>query len=275
MRLESKVALVTGAARGQGRSHAVRLAEEGADVIAVDSCVQIGSAPYPMATPSDLQETVDRVEKTGRRILAREVDVRDQAALDAVVRAGVEAFGGLDVVVANAGITSHAKTWKLSDDEWQDVIDVNLTGVWRTVRAAVPGMIERGRGGSIVITSSTGGLRGLDNHAHYCAAKHGVVGLARTLALELAEYSIRVNTIHPTGVDTPMIHNEHEYQLFMPGHPDPTRDDVAPVFQNLNLLPVPWLDPVEISNAIVWLSSDQARYVTGVALPIDAGSLQK
>jgi SDR family mycofactocin-dependent oxidoreductase len=274
MRLESKVALVTGAARGQGRSHALRLAEEGARVVAIDACTDIASVPYQLATEEDLEESRQALATVGREFICQRADVRDQAQLDKVVSDAVARFGGIDIVCANAGITSHAAAWELSDSQWADVIDVNLTGVWRTVKAVIPSMIEQGRSGSIIITSSTAGLKGTRNHAHYSAAKHGVVGLARALAVELAEFSIRVNTVHPTGVDTKMIHNSHEYELFMPNHPNPTREDVAPVFQSLNLLPIPWIDPVDVSNAIVWLASDEARYVTGIALPIDAGNVQ-
>jgi SDR family mycofactocin-dependent oxidoreductase len=275
MRLESKVVFVTGAARGQGRSHAVRLAEEGANIIAIDLCGQVEAAQYPLSNEDDLEETRRLVAATGRGVLVRRVDVRDQEALDSVVAEGIEEFGKIDIVCANAGITAHAKAWEMSDAAWNDVVDICLTGVWRTVKAAVPSMIAAGAGGSIVITSSTAGLHTFANHASYCAAKYGVVGLAGTLAIELAEYDIRVNTIHPTSVNTPMIQNSHEYELFMPDHPNPGRDDVAPVFQSLNLLPIPWVEPVEISNAIIWLVSDEARHVTGIQLPIDAGCLAK
>src|ERR1700733_715973 len=190
MRLESKVALVTGAARGQGRSHAVRLAEEGASVIAIDLCGPVEAAQYPLSSEDDLAETARLLAATGREFLCQRADVRDQKDLDSAVSEGVGRFGRLDVVCANAGITAHAKAWEMSDAEWNDVVDICLTGVWRTVKATVPTMIACGNGGSIIITSSTAGLRGYANHASYCAAKHGVVGLAKTLAVELAEYSI-------------------------------------------------------------------------------------
>jgi (+)-trans-carveol dehydrogenase len=274
MRLKSKVAFVTGAARGQGRAHAVRLAKEGARVVIIDACADNEAVAYPLPGPDELAQTADLVRAQGADVLARQVDVRDQQGLDAVIADALEAFGQLDIVCANAGITAHAKTWELSDAQWNEVVDVNLTGVWRTVKAAVPSMIERGQGGAIIITSSTCGLKGVNNHASYCAAKHGVVGLARTLALELAPYRVRVNTLHPTSVDTPMIQNDHEYQLFAPDHPHPTRSDAEPAFTKLNLIPdTPWLDPDEISSAIVWLASDEARHVTGIALPVDAGNL--
>lgn len=266
-RLEGKVAFVSGAARGQGRSHAVRLAEEGADVIAFDVCRQLDTVPYPMATSDDLQETVRLVEELDRRIVAREADVRDLAGLQAVVDAGVAEFGRLDVVCANAGIAGFAEnTWTMTEDQWEEMIAVNLSGVWRTIKAAVPNMIDAGNGGSIVITSSTAGVKGMRSSAHYVSAKHGVVGLMRSLANELAEHSIRVNTVHPTGVNTPMIHNEFiEGVLAQMGGGEGLT----------NALPVNEVQPVDISNAIVWLSSDEARYVTGTMLPVDAGYLVK
>ncbi|MGI5132054.1 mycofactocin-coupled SDR family oxidoreductase [Pseudonocardia sp. CA-107938] len=263
-RLEGKVALVSGAARGQGRAHAVRLAEEGADVIAFDVCAQLGSVPYPLADPEDLAETVRQVEKVGRRIVAREADVRDTAAVQAVVDEGVAELGRLDVVCANAGICSFAEnTWSISDEQWEETVGVNLTGVFKTVRAAVPHMIAAGNGGSIVLTSSTAGLKGMPRIAHYASAKHGLVGLMRTLAIELAPHSIRVNSVHPTGVNTPMVVNDATGVVLG----DAT--DGALV----NALPVALLESVDIAHAIVWLSSDEARYVTGVALPVDAGFL--
>jgi SDR family mycofactocin-dependent oxidoreductase len=266
-RLEGKVALVSGAARGQGRSHAVRLAQEGADVIAFDVCHQIGTVPYPMATSVDLEETVKLVEDLDRRIVAREADVRDTAAVRAVVEEGVREFGRLDVVCANAGIVTFAENaWSLTDEQWDDMLAVNLTGVWKTVRAAVPAMIDAGNGGCIVLTSSTAGVKGMAGIGHYVSAKHGVVGLMRTLAVELAEHSIRVNTVHPTGVNTPMVVNDFTAQFLE------TEGGQANV---TNLLPVEMVEAVDISNAIVWLASDEARYVTGVSLPVDAGLLQR
>jgi SDR family mycofactocin-dependent oxidoreductase len=264
-RLNGKVALVSGAARGQGRSHAVRMAQEGADIIAFDVCRQLGTVPYPMATSEDLKETVRLVEDLDRRIVAREADVRDLAGVQAVVDEGVSQFGRLDVVSANAGIAGFAENaWSLTEDQWEEMIAVNLSGVWRTVKAAVPKMIEAGNGGSIVLTSSTAGVKGMAGATHYVTAKHGVVGLMRALANELAPHMIRVNTVHPTGVNTPMIHNEFMDQVLS----DP---EAGSLLQNA--LPVAEVEPVDISNAIVWLSSDEARYVTGVMLPVDAGFL--
>jgi (+)-trans-carveol dehydrogenase len=274
-RVAGKVAFITGAARGQGRSHAVRLAEEGADIIAVDICAQIGSVPYEMATPADLAETVKEVEALDRRIVAAEGDVRDYAALKAALDAGVARLGRLDIVSANAGIASFAPAADLEEATWQDMIDVNLTGVWHAAKAAIPHLIAGGRGGSIVLTSSTAGLVALRNMAHYVAAKHGVVGLMRTLALELAPHSIRVNSVHPTGVNTPMVQNEPAMRVFVPGVENPTAEQYAEAMGALNALPIPWVEPRDVSNAVLFLASHEARYITGVTLPVDAGSTQK
>jgi SDR family mycofactocin-dependent oxidoreductase len=272
--VEGKVAFITGAARGQGRSHAIRLAEEGADIIAVDICQQLDTVPYAMATPDDLAETVKRVEALDRRIVATQADVRDYGALKGALDAGVAELGRLDIVCANAGIFSFS-TEELDERMWKDMIDVNLTGVWHTTRAAVPHLVEGGRGGSIILTSSTAGLMGFPNFAHYVSAKHGVVGLMRTLALELAPHMIRVNSVHPTSVDTDMIQNKATYDLFAPDLENPTREQVGERFQALNALPIMWVEPRDISNAVLFLASDEARYITGVTLPVDAGSTQK
>jgi (+)-trans-carveol dehydrogenase len=274
-RVEGRVALVTGAARGQGRSHAVRLAEEGADIIAVDRCADMTNVPYPLATPDDLAETVRQVEALDRRIVARQVDVRDLTALRSAVDDGVAELGRLDIVCANAGVNQPAPAQDMDEQVWLDIVDVDLSGVWRTCTAAVPHLIAGGRGGSIVLTSSAAGLKGYANIAHYTAAKHGLVGLAKTLAQELAPHQIRVNTVNPTQVDTPMIMNEPMYKLFCPDVADPTRADFAPVSQAMHLLPIPWVDARDVSNAVLFLASDEARYVTGVALPVDAGVLIK
>ena len=265
-RLKGKVAFITGAARGQGRSHAVRLAEEGADIIAVDICSQIESVAYPMATKEDLAETVRLVEACGRRIVARDADVRDLAALKAAFDAGTAQLGGIDIVVANAGIGVFGD---LGDtlEAFQDVIAVNLVGVWNTVRVAIPLLKDQGRGGSIVLTSSTAGLKGVGGDSAggegYTAAKHGVVGLMRNFANTLAPFNIRVNTVHPTGVNTPMVVNEVTQQWLA------KEATVAGIMTNL--LDVDLVEPVDISNAIVFLVSDEGRYVTGVTLPVDAG----
>ncbi|HEY0804644.1 MAG TPA: mycofactocin-coupled SDR family oxidoreductase, partial [Pseudonocardiaceae bacterium] len=223
-RVAGKVAFITGAARGQGRSHAIRLAEEGADIIAVDICRQVDSVPYPMATPEDLAETVKAIEALDRRIHAVAADVRDYGALKAALDDGVAQLGRLDIVSANAGIASYGQADELDETTWQDMIDTNLTGVWHTAKAAIPHLIEQGTGGSIVLTSSTAGLMAMPNLAHYVSAKHGVVGLMRTLALELAPHFIRVNSVHPTGVNTPMVQNEASIRLFLPDVENPTAE---------------------------------------------------
>ncbi len=268
--LAGKVAFITGAARGQGRAHAVRLAADGASVIAVDLCDQIASVPYPLATPEDLAATVKLVEDTGARIVASQGDVRDRASLSSALQTGLDEFGRLDIVVANAGIAP----MQSGDDGWRDVIDVNLTGVYNTIKVAIPTMVKQGAGGSIVLISSAAGLAGVASpdagSVGYAAAKHGVVGLMRVYANLLAKQSIRVNSIHPTGVETPMINNEF------------TRGWLAAMAAGSdsaggmgNALPVEVLQAEDIANAVAWLVSDQAQYITGVTLPVDAGFLNK
>jgi (+)-trans-carveol dehydrogenase len=274
-RVEGKVAFITGAARGQGRSHAIRLAQEGADIIAVDLCGQIGSVPYAMSTPEDMTETVKEVEALDRRIVATQADVRDFGALKAALDDGVAQLGRLDIVSANAGIFSLGRADELAEQSWQDTIDINLSGVWHTAKAAIPHLIAGGRGGSVILTSSAAGLMAMENIGHYVSAKHGVVGLMRTLALELAPHSIRVNSLHPTTVNTDMIMNPATYQLFRPDLDKPTANDAIDAFRSINALPVAWVEPVDISNALLFLASDEARYITGVTLPIDAGALVK
>ena len=274
-RLDGKVAFITGAARGQGRSHALKLAEEGANIVALDLCEQIESVPYKMSNEEDLNETVRQVEDLDQRIVARKADVRDLAQVEAVVEEGISEFGRIDIVCANAGIFTLGSAHELSRSDWDDVIGTNLTGVWKTCRAVIPHMIERGEGGSIIITSSTAGIKGYANTAHYTASKHAVVGLARSMANELAPYMIRVNTVHPTSVDTPMIQNEMTYAMFRPDLEHPTRDDAREAFQALNALPIPWVEARDISNAVLWLASNEARYVTGIMVPVDAGMTQK
>jgi SDR family mycofactocin-dependent oxidoreductase len=270
-RVKGKVAFITGAARGMGRSHALRLAEEGADVVAVDIMQPIDSVAYPLSGPDDLAETVGLVEETGQRIVTQQADVRSQADLDDAVTAGLDAFGHIDIVCANAGIASFGPTWELPESTWQEMIDINLSGAWHTAKAAVPAMICAGRGGSIVMVSSVAGLKGIPNIAHYSAAKHGLVGLMRTLANELAPHRIRVNTVHPTNVATPMVLNDTTFRAFRPDLPDPTEQDSLEAMTQMNAIPVPWVEPIDVSNAVLWLASDESRYVTGVALPIDAG----
>ena len=272
--LDGKVAFVTGAARGQGRSHARRLAEEGADIIAIDACATPDWLSYPLATEADLAQTVKVVESLDRRIVARRADVRDLGAVRAVLAAGVAELGGrLDIVCANAAIISQpGPTWEIDLGQWRELVDVTLTGVFVTVKAAIPHMIAAGNGGCVVLTSSGAALVSGAGLADYKAAKAGVLSLTRTLACELAGHFIRVNAICPTAVDTPMIQNERLYRLFRPDLDNPGKEDVQAGFQAMNLLPIPWIDPVDVSNAIVWLASDAARYVTGVTLPVDAGN---
>lgn len=272
-RLDGKVAFVTGAARGQGRSHAVRLAEEGADIIAVDIVDQIGSVPYPMSTAEDLAETVRLVEAQDRRIVAQRADVRDYDELKAALDAGVAELGRLDIVVANAGIFTFGRLDELPEESWRDMMDVNLTGVWHTTKAATPHLIAGGNGGAIVITSSTGGLKAFENVGHYITAKHALVGLMRTLALELASHEIRVNTIHPSTVDTPMVQNDETYRWFRPDLENPSKQDAEPSFAGLSKMPMVWLEPREISEAMLFLVADSGRHVSGVALPVDGAQL--
>ncbi|WP_029429835.1 mycofactocin-coupled SDR family oxidoreductase [Blastococcus sp. URHD0036] len=270
-RLEGKVAFITGAARGQGRSHAVRLAQEGADIIAVDVCQQVETVPYPTATSEDLAETVRQVEALDRRIVAAEVDVRDLAGLTKVVDDAVAELGRLDIVLANAGISTPASTLEMDEETWQTMIDVNLTGQWKTIRAAVPHIVAGGRGGSVVITSSLAAIYANPNTAHYSAAKAGLVMFAKVLAKELAPQNIRVNTIHPTTVATDMILNDATYRLFRPDLENATRADFEEAALTLNALPVPAMEAVDISNAVLYLVSDDGRYVTGTTHVVDAG----
>lgn len=271
-RLEGKVAFITGAARGQGRSHALRLAQEGADIIGIDICGQIPSVPYPMSTEDDLKETAILVEALDRRMIALVADVRDASSMRSAVAAGIDAFGGIDIAVANAGIGNIAAVDPDHAEAFQDNIDVNLTGVWHTIDATARPMIERNVGGSIILTSSVLGLSGRGGDGSgpmsgYAASKHGVVGLMRTSADWLAPYRIRVNTVHPTGVDTPLINNESS-AAWIASNPR-----AGPVLSNL--IDIDMLEAVDISNAVLWLASEEARYVTGITVPIDAGFLAK
>ena len=268
-KLDGKVAFITGAARGQGRSHALLLAEEGADIIGVDLCGQVETVNYPMSTPDDLAETIALVEKTGRKMIARQGDVRNQDELRAALKAGLDEFGRLDILLANAGIMAHQYApYENGADAWKDSIDIMLTGVWNTLQVAVPTMIESGNGGAVVLTSSSAGLRlsttnfdgGYDG---YGAAKFGVVGLMRAYAGGLAKHSIRVNSVHPTGVATPMVVNDF-FANWMNGEPE-----IASAYTNA--LPVPMIEPIDVSRAILYLVSDDGRYVTGQTLAVDAG----
>lgn len=271
--LSGKAAFITGAARGQGRAHAVKLSSMGADIIAVDLCDQIASVPYPMATPDDLAATVKLVQDNGARIIAGQADVRDRDALKTALKAGVEELGGrLDIVIANAGIAPMA-----GEDAWQDVIDVNLTGVYNTLDVAMRPMVKAGNGGSIVLISSVAGLVGLASpmagSVGYAAAKHGMVGLMRVYANLLASQNIRVNSIHPAGVDTPMIDNEFTRKWLSQLTSDSEAAKSAP--NMTNALPVQVLEAEDIANTVAWLVSDAGRYITGVTLPVDAGFVNK
>ncbi|MFB4317004.1 mycofactocin-coupled SDR family oxidoreductase [Actinomadura sp. 21ATH] len=266
-RLAGKVAFITGAARGQGRAEAVRLAAEGADIIAVDIAGPASTyVKYEPATEAELAETAKLVEEQGRRAVARNVDVRDLAGLEAVVRDGVAELGRLDIVVANAGIMNYGRTWELTEEQWQDLIDVNLTGVWKTVKAAVPTLIEQGQGGSVIIISSVAGEKGLPFLAHYASSKHGVVGLAKTLANELGEYDIRVNTIHPHGVRTGMTDTSlHTYIEESPM--------LGPIY--MPALPYQMVEPEDIAGVVAFLASDEGRYITGDQVRVDLGAINR
>jgi SDR family mycofactocin-dependent oxidoreductase len=265
--LDGRVAFITGAGRGQGRSHAVALAEDGADIVAVDVCKRISDAiPYELATSDDLRETATLVEKTGRRCIAMEADVRFADQLRAAVDAGMQTFGRLDIVVANAGLMSGGPAWELSEEAWDVVMDVNLKGVWNTARVTVPHLIAGG-GGSMILTSSAAGLRGHVGYAHYTASKHGVVGLTRALSNELGKHKIRVNSVHPTGVSETGI---------TPGGSLEELVAREPLFglAAMNTI-ADYVEPRDVSNAVRWLASDESRYVTGLQLTVDAGNTTK
>jgi SDR family mycofactocin-dependent oxidoreductase len=274
--LAGQVAMVTGAARGQGRAHAVRLAAEGADVIAVDLCGPVSeSVPYPPASPEELAQTAREVEAHDRDVLAREVDVRDLAALQQVVANGVARFGRLDILVANAGVLSWNRLWEMSEEQWDTVIGVNLSGAWRTVRAAVPAMVEAGNGGSIIIVSSVAGLKATPGNGHYSASKHGLVGLTNALAVEAGEYGIRVNSIHPYAVRTPMAGLEGVSDLLtrFPGYlhsmsPMPLQP------KNIGEDQVGIMAPHEVSDVVAWLAGSGSATVTGSQIAVDRGQLR-
>jgi len=274
--LEGRVAFITGAARGQGRAHAVRLANDGADIIAIDVCRPVSeTVTYPMPTSDDLAETVRLVEAAGRKVLAREVDIRDLGAQEQVVADGVEQFGRLDIVVANAGILSWGRIWEMSEEQWDTVIDVNLNGTWRTIRAAVPAMIEAGNGGSIVIVSSSAGTKATPGNAHYAASKHGLVALTNALAIEAGEFGIRVNSIHPYSIDTPMVEPEAMMEIFgkfpaflhsfSPMPYKPVAHDGKPGLQE-------FMTPEEVSDVVAWLACDGSATISGSQIAVDRGT---
>ncbi|WP_303912776.1 mycofactocin-coupled SDR family oxidoreductase [Dietzia timorensis] len=274
-KLDNKVAFITGAARGQGRSHAVRLAQDGADIIAVDITKPVESLEgfYDIAEPGDMDETVRQVEALGRRIVAREADVRDLEALRLAVNEGVAELGSLDIVVANAGIFTFGQdTHLIPERSWNDIQDINLTGVWHTYAAAAEHLIAAGAGGSVIIISSLAGFKGLANVAAYTTAKHGIVGLMKVLANELGPHGIRVNTIHPNSIDTPMVKNAKTYGLFRPDLDSPQAEDAEAAFAGLNPFGKAWIEPIHVSNAVAWLASDQSYYVSGGEIPVDGGA---
>ncbi|OBI82787.1 mycofactocin-coupled SDR family oxidoreductase [Mycobacterium sp. 1245805.9] len=267
--LQGRVAFVTGAARAQGRSHAVRLAREGADIIALDICARASDTlTYTPATPEDLSETIRLVEAEGRKVLAREVDIRDDAALRQLVADGVEQFGRLDILVANAGVLGWGRVWELTDEQWDTVIGINLTGTWRTLRAAIPAMIEAGNGGSIVVVSSSAGLKATPGNGHYAASKFGLTGLTNTLAIELGEYGIRVNSIHPYSVETPMIEPEAMMEIFAK-HPRYVHS-----FPPMPMQYKGFMTPDEVSDVVVWLAGDGSGTLSGTQVPVDKGALK-
>ncbi|MDF3306456.1 mycofactocin-coupled SDR family oxidoreductase [Rhodococcus sp. T2V] len=275
-RFDDKVVVISGVARGQGRAHALRFAQDGAAIIGIDACSDIETTKYDGATLDDLEETVRLVKEVGGNIHTAVADVRDSDAVTAVVDAGVAEFGRIDFVIPNAGITSFdGPLWEISDEYWQVMMDVNLTGCWRVLKATLPTVINGGNGGAVILTSSVAGLMGMPTLGHYSVAKHGLVGLMRTLANELAPYGIRANTVHPTNVSTTMIHNPATYRQFRPDLESPTDADVAPAFASYNLLDTPWIAPNDISNAVTWLCSDEARWITGITLPVDTGTTAK
>ncbi|UNB54523.1 mycofactocin-coupled SDR family oxidoreductase [Mycolicibacterium sp. YH-1] len=274
-RVQGKVAFITGAARGQGRAHAIRLAEEGADIIALDLCGPVEGVPYRASTPEDLEETVGLVERLDRRIVALQADVRDSDQLQDAVRAGVSEFGRLDIVIANAGILTVAPAHEWTENQWQTMLDINLSGVWRTAKAVIPTLIEQGQGGSIIATSSVLGLKGAAGAVGYVAAKFGVTGIVKSLAHELAPHRIRVNSLHPTNVRTELMDNTMVRKVFRPDLADPTYDDAIDSYAVLNLWDVPWVESVDVANAALWLASDEARFVTGSAIPVDLGATAK
>ena len=269
--MSRRVAFITGAARGQGRAFALKLAEAGMDIATVDICADIEGVAYDLATESDLAETVAGVEAAGGRALPLVADVRDPQAIDDAARRTAEELGGIDVVIANAGVFAAAKSWETDDAMYHAVIDVNLNGAWHTALSTVPWLRERGAG-SLVFVSSIAGVKGIDHLSAYAASKHGVLGLMRTLAVELAPESIRVNAVCPSNVGTDILHNESMYQLFRPGG---ERDEASlrEAFATVNKIPIPWVEPEDVAEAVAWLVSDQARFVTGVVLPVDAGAL--
>lgn len=276
--LEGRVAFVTGAARGQGRAHAVRLAREGADVIVSDICASVSdTVPYPGTSPDDLRETVRLVEAEGRKVLAREVDVRDDAEVRQLVADGVKQFGRLDILVANAGVLSWGRLWELTDEQWNTVIDTNLTGTWRTLRAVVPAMIDAGNGGSIIVVSSSAGVKATPGNSHYAASKHGLTALTNSLALEAGQYGIRVNSIHPYSVATPMTENDAMMAVFA-AHPSYLHGfapmPYLPVGQTATGKRSDFMTVEEVADVVVWLAGDGSATLSGSQIAVDRGVMK-
>ncbi|ANY21603.1 mycofactocin-coupled SDR family oxidoreductase [Gordonia terrae] len=273
--LDGQVVFISGVARGQGRSHALTLAKEGASVIGFDLCDDLTSTAYPGATDADLKETRRLLTEVGARSVLSHGDVRDYAQVEAAFQRGLDEFGRVDIIIPNAGLCAGGKTWELSEEAWRETIDINLTGVWHTVKAAVPTLIEQGEGGSVVFIGSTEALKGAENMSVYAASKHGVTGLMTSLSRELGQYNIRVNSVNPTCVDTNMIQNPYVWGLFQPDNPSPTRESVEPAFTGTHILPVPWMEPIDVSRAILYLVGESGRYITASTLTIDAGFIVK
>jgi (+)-trans-carveol dehydrogenase len=276
-RFDGKVVFITGLGRGQGRRHAIDFAREGANIVGLDVLEDIASSNQPASTRADLDETIRLVEEAGGKIVALKGDVRDFDAVQQTVAAGVEAFGRLDAVVGNAGITPGdlRPFWELGEESWRETVDVNLTGLFHTVKAAAPAMIEAGNGGSMVLTGSISGGKGWANMAHYCSTKFGLIGLMRVMAIELAPHGIRANVVSPTNVDTRMFMNPVIKKLFAPHLDNPGRDEWREIAKHMHLLDIGWVQTEDISAAVRWISSDEARYVTGTTLPVDGGALAK
>jgi (+)-trans-carveol dehydrogenase len=274
-RVSGKVAIITGAARGQGRAHAVRLAGEGAAIVAFDICAPVAGVRYDPATREDLNRTIELVEGAGGEILARVGDVRDPLAVDAVVSDALERFGHIDVVVCNAGVNYNGPSWEIAEDEWATQIDVNLSGAWRIAKAVIPSMILAGRGGSIIFTTSGTASRGVGNMAHYAATKSGLEGLCREMAVELGPHRIRVNTLQPSAVNTAMMDNPVLWRLFTPGQEskdiEERRQGMLDILTGFHMLKVPWVQPEDLANGVLFLASDESSMMTGSALRIDAG----
>lgn len=269
-RFDDKVVFITGGAKGQGRSHALAFAREGADIVVCDIARQLSTIPHTMGSQDDLDETAREVEKLDQRCLTITSDVRNTGEINAAAERAVSELGRVDVLVANAGVLSLTPVAEMTDEQWDEVVGTDLTGVFKAMRAVIPHMVARGSG-RIIATASMAGRTGLPTVAHYCAAKWGVIGLVKSVAREVAANGVTVNAVCPTNVDTDMIHNAPFYSLFAPDMQNPSREDVVPGFQSLNAIPVPWIETIDISNAMLFLASDEARYITGEALHVSAG----